>query len=194
VAVEITEMPEALQLGHIDAFSCWEPIPTITLATYPKCVVVHRSMSTGYLYFNRGFADSHHEAVRHVVAAEVRAIRWLQQHRNNVITACDWTCQSNEKLSTSFPECPLDWRPLLAKSDILSTKSPPFIPNSNLIDGGPLHREFDFLQALGKIPHNSQWKAVRMAFDHQILSEVLADAEKYDLGDPVFAVEEDRNE
>lgn len=194
VAMEITDMPEALQLGHIDAFSGWEPIPTITLATYPKCVVVHRSMSTGYLYFNTGFADRNREAVRHIVASEVRALQWLQQRKDNVITACDWTCQSNEKLSTSFPECPTDWRPLLAESDILSTKSPPFIPNSDLLDSGPLHREFEFLKALGKVPHSSRWEAVRKAFDHQILSEVMADAEKYDLDAPAFAVEEHRHE
>lgn len=190
VAMEVTEMPEALNLGHIEAFSSWEPIPIVTLATVPNSAVIHRGMSTGYLYFSRSFCSENYEAVCHIVAAEVRSIRWLRLRSENVLRACEWACQSGKVLSESTPEYPMIWEPSLARSDLLSKESSPFIPKSDLLSDGPLRREFEFLKEFGKIPDHSRWEAVRRSFDRRILIEVLSNPKKYSLSDPSLAMRE----
>lgn len=69
VAMDVAMMPEALNRNEIDAFAAWEPTPTIALITCERAVVIHRSLSSGYLYFSRSFAQRHPEAMRLIVAA-----------------------------------------------------------------------------------------------------------------------------
>lgn len=188
VAMETTDMPAALQDGRIDAFSSWEPTPAIALAENPEAVVIHRSLSSGYLYFSSSFANDHPEAVRHIVAAQVRAIRWLQLRPEDFSLACSWSCQSAKTLADSFPECPKDKRMALANNDILGTRLPPFIPVYNLSENGPLHREFVFLKSVRKIPQSALWEVVAESFDRDILSEVLANPVEYNLDDVTLAL------
>ncbi len=77
VPMEVTEMPKALHEGKIDAFAAWEPTPFITVKQYPETVIIHKSLSSGYMYFKREFFDKHPEIVRLFLAAEIRAINWM---------------------------------------------------------------------------------------------------------------------
>jgi len=181
VAMETIDMPAALQDGRIDAFSSWEPTPAIALDENPEAVVIHRSLSSGYLYFSRSFANKHPEAVRHIVAAQVRAIRWLQLQPGNLSLACEWARQSARAVADSLPECLKDIKTALASADILKTRLPLFIPLNNLSRNGPLHREFIFLKTARKIPRTAIWEVVAANFDRDILSEVLSDPRKHRL-------------
>ena len=69
----------------------------------------------------------------------------------------------------------------LARNDLLGISSIPIIPEKHLADGGPLHREFEFLKGLGKIADTAEWNRVRSCFDHSIVEEVLSAGRRYRL-------------
>lgn len=55
VYMDITNLPSALHNKEIDAYTAWEPTPAVSLKTYPDQVIIHRFLSTGYLYFSNSF-------------------------------------------------------------------------------------------------------------------------------------------
>ncbi len=181
ISMEVTEMPEALQDGRIDAYSAWEPILGRALEKDPESVVIHRGYSSGYLYFSKGFSDRHPEAVRRIVAAEMRAIRWIRSNRSNLLTAIKWSSLAGEKLSGRAVELSDAKFAAMAEKDILGLSSAPLIPESDLRQGGTLQREFEFLKNLGKIPSSIHWERVKMSFDLHILRDLISGSEEYRL-------------
>ncbi len=183
IPMEVTEMPEALQTGKIEAFSAWEPTSTITLTKYPESVVIHRYLSSGYIYFVKTFSDRHPEVVRHIIAAEIRALRWMQSNRQNLLQASEWAIQAGEDLTNRKLELSVEQYASLAESDILGLTSAPIIPQNDLRQNGPLHMEFEFLKNLGKIPDTTNWDKVYNSFDLQTMIDVLAHSRKYKLNE-----------
>lgn len=181
ISLDVTQMMDALAGGTIYAFSIWEPTPTIALAKYDDFVVIHRALSTSYLYFARSFAEKNPEAARQIVASQLRAMAWMRQQKQNLHKACQWELQAVSDLSSRKPMLSVEQCAALTKRDILDLSSAPMIPAHYLEHDGPLHREFEFLKALGKIPSSSSWESVRSSFDCQIISEVLANPSRYKL-------------
>src|SRR5262245_3454406 len=64
VPMDVTEMAEALAVGRIDAFSAWEPAPTLALLDHPSFEVLVRTEARGYVYFTRDFFERQPAAVR----------------------------------------------------------------------------------------------------------------------------------
>ncbi|MGR3304089.1 MAG: NrtA/SsuA/CpmA family ABC transporter substrate-binding protein [Candidatus Scalindua sp.] len=183
IPMEVTKMPEALQAGKIEAFSAWEPTSTITLIKYPNNVVIHRYLSSGYIYFVKTFSDRWPEVVRQIIAAEIRALRWMQSNRQNLLQASEWALQAGEDLTNHKLELSVEQYASLAESDILGLTSAPIIPQNDLRQNGPLHMEFEFLKNMGKIPASTNWDKVHDSFDLQVIIEVLANAKKYKLNE-----------
>jgi len=90
VSLDVNEMPTALEDGRIDAFSAWEPMPTIAITRHTGKAVIHRSITSGFMYFSYAFAERYPETVRQIVASELRAIDWLKQTAENGLEAADW--------------------------------------------------------------------------------------------------------
>lgn len=183
IPMEVTNMPEALQAGKIDAFSAWEPTSTITLMKYPENVIIHRYLSSGYMYFVKSFSDRRPEVVRQIIAAEIRALRWLQSDRQNLLQASEWAIQAGEDLTNHKLELSVEQNASLGKSDILGLTSVPIIPQNDLRQNGPLQMEFEFLKTLGKIPASTNWDKVYNSFDLQTIINVLANSNKYKLNE-----------
>ncbi|MFQ5686425.1 MAG: NrtA/SsuA/CpmA family ABC transporter substrate-binding protein [Candidatus Scalindua sp.] len=183
IPMEINEMPEALQTGKIEAFSAWEPISTIALMKYPENVVIHRYLSSGYIYFMKTFSDRHPKVVRHIIAAEIRALRWMQSNRQYLLQASEWAIQAGEDLTNHKLELSVEQNASLAESDILGLTSAPIIPQNDLRQDGVLHKEFEFLKTLGKVPASTNWDKVYNSFDLQTIINVLANSNKYKLNE-----------
>ncbi len=181
--MDVTELPESLHKGEIDAFASWEPTPTLTLKKYKEAVVIYRYPSPGFIYFSRDFSKKHPEALRHILAAEVRAIRWMQSDKENLLRASELAMSASEKLIGKKSLLSIEERAELTRSDILMLAESPVIPERLLKYGGQIHREFEFLKNIGKIPASAEWEQVHASFDRQILKEVLANQEKYDLNE-----------
>ena len=94
VALDVPEMPGALDRGDIDAFSTVEPNTSLALAEYDDFVVIHRSLNTAYLYFAGSFAERNPEAARLIVASQIRSMGWMREAKDNILEASRWTIQS----------------------------------------------------------------------------------------------------
>lgn len=194
VPMETTEMGEALHAKRIDAFSTWEPNVTMTLVKYQKSVVIYRKISSGYMYFLKPFSDKHPEAVRQIIAAEIRAIRWALSNKKNLLQASKWSLEAGENLSGQSVKLFVEQNALLAMNDILRNQSAPFVPQKYLKQNGQLYREFQFLKKIGKIPASSNWKETLKSFDRQILKEALSSPKKYKLNQFNYGADEGGNE
>jgi NitT/TauT family transport system substrate-binding protein len=189
IPMDVTMMPEALATGEIDAFSSWEPTSTIALTKYPENVVIHRYLSSGYIYFVKSFSDKRPEVVRQIVAAEIRALRWMQSNKQNLLQASKWALQAGENLTNHKLELSVEQNASLGESDILGLTSAPIIPQNDLRQNGPLHMEFEFLKTLAKIPASTNWEKVHSSFDLQIMIDALANSKEYKLNDFNYDIE-----
>ncbi len=181
VPMDATDMPRALREGRINAFSAWEPTPTLALAADENAVVIHRSLSSGYLYFTRAFSEKHPEALREIVAAEIRALAWLHIDKANLLKAAAWDIAADEALAGDPTLLTAQRNAELAKVDILSFGAIPYIPETSLAPQGRLHREYEFLRALNKLPRSARWDKVRSSFDRAIIEEIASEGRRYRL-------------
>jgi hypothetical protein len=108
-------------------------------------------------------------------------MKWLRNHKGNLLQASRWALTAGQDLSGQVPVLSPEQYVALAKSDLLGISSIPIIPRKHLADGGPLHREFEFLKGLGKIADTAEWDRVRSCFDRGIVEEVLSAGERYRL-------------
>ena len=179
IPMDICEMPEALHAGEIDAFSAWEPTPTITLNKYKDTVIIYSKLNSGYLYFAKDFAIEHHDAMYYIVAAAMRAVRWMQASDENLIRASFWSRKAGEELMGRNLEISNEEIARLAKEDVIGMKQPYRIPKGDLELMGSLYYEFKFLKTLDKIPAIADWDNVQNSFDKRIVEEILANPKKY---------------
>ncbi len=188
------QVADALARGEIDAFSAWEPTPTIALARSDGLVSIHRTISTSYLYLARRLVEKHPEAVRLIVASQLRGMTWMQQRRQNLLDACRWTLQAGSDLSGEEPILSEEHYAQLTQRDILNIRAAPMLSKSDLINGGSLHREFEFIKTLNKIPHTSSWNDAYNSFDTAIIREVTANTERYRLSKYDYSINGGNND
>ncbi|MBM4054031.1 MAG: hypothetical protein FJ264_05045 [Planctomycetes bacterium] len=179
IPMDTTEMPDALHSGRILAFSAWEPTPTITLNKYPESVIIHRTLSSGFLYFLRSITERNPEIIHHILAAKIRAINWIQSSREHLLLTSKWALDAARELSDSDISISIEENAELAKKDILRFSSAPIIPENELTRNGSLFREFEFLQNINIIPPTIEWKRVYESFDRRIIIDVLTNPEKF---------------
>lgn len=181
IPLDVNEMPEALDKNIIDIFSACEPIPTIATNKYKDQLKIHRSLHRGYLYFTNLFSKKYPDVVRHIVAAEIRAIQWMQQNRSNLLTAGEWSLNAGEILSGNSLDLSVEQIANLAQKDIIGLSSNPMIPDNYLKNDGPLIKQLEFLINAGKIPDSISWEKVVDNFDRTVVNEVIINPEKYSL-------------
>ena len=186
VAMDVGMMPEALKQGEIDAFAAWEPAPAIALITCEDARVIHRSLSSGYLYFSRSFAQQRPDAMRLIIAAQIRALKWLK-NRDRLLMACRWAITGEQSLTGRTS--PLSERAYmtLAKKDLLGLTLFPAITAEELGPSKSLRDEFRFLKRMGSIPANSQWDDIAKCFDTGIVEELAQNRRKHRLDDFQYA-------
>jgi NitT/TauT family transport system substrate-binding protein len=200
VPMEINDMPAALASGRIDAFAAWEPTVEETLDTRPRARTIHRTLSSGYLYFAGDFYSAHPDAVRAILAAEIRAVHWLQRDEGNLMRAVGWAAVTEKSFSgrasdaggrtpteggrtpTEGGRAPALTRKqtaALAAKDILGMDSEPRVPMREISAGGLLYNEFEFLKEIGEVPQSARWRPVAESFDSRVMDEILANPSKY---------------
>ncbi|HUS92750.1 MAG TPA: NrtA/SsuA/CpmA family ABC transporter substrate-binding protein [Phycisphaerae bacterium] len=181
VPMDATEMAEALAEKRIDACGIWEPLTTALLARCPGSAVIHRGRYLGFVCFTKSFADRHPEAVRLILAAQVRAVAWMLRDRENVHRSTRWTAEACQALTPAMP-FPYEAKHLTEMVIHASAISRiPVIPSSAMADEGQLARELEFLRALGHLPDGVEWPAIRAMFDSAILLQIFADSGRYRL-------------
>ncbi len=191
IPMDVTEIPRAFQEGNIDAFAAWEPTVSIALKARPTGAVIHKSRYLGFVVFGRHFAENHPEAVREILASEIRAIRWMQSNSQNVRQSSEWAIQAgNVFTKEKSAMSPDQFVRIIAESGDLNMV--PVIPEEDLQENGHLCREFEFLKALGRIPQTKEWRDVVGQFDRKIIKEVLEHGRKYRLNEFEYEIGERR--
>jgi len=182
IPMDMLEMPDALTSGRVDAFSAWEPTPFITLKKYKNTETIHRSLSSGYMYLLNNYSYKYADVVHEILAAEIRAVKWMQTSRQNLTQASKWFLQASYELTgLNYDLSMVDIAQLFMK-DFISMTAIPYLPENYLMENGALQREFEFLKKINKIPSSVNWEKVRNSFDSGFLiDEIIENSEKYRL-------------
>ena len=180
VPLGVSDMSAALHASDISAFAAWEPAPTIALSQSADHRIVFRGRSTDYLVLSREFESAHPQAARELIAALVRAIRWMQLSRANVEAAARWTMADGAKLTGHPTDASVAQAVHITHAELLNVPAVPIIPASArgmLGLGGKL----SLLQQLQKVPQTINSDQIERAFAFSGLHEVLSDPAKYRL-------------
>ncbi len=190
IQMDVTLMPDALHDGKIDAFSAWEPTPSIALDKYPGLIVMHRGKSYGFLYVKKELLERSPDAVRYLLASEIRALRWLRKGDRNLDMASKWANDTSLKLSPKGAHLPPDKISLLAKQDLpgIRIREHPRISPALLSDNGALKKEFELLKDLGLIAQEKTWEDVKGKFDLSVIETVILNPVKYRIFDEIKLV------
>lgn len=181
IRLNVNEMAEALSKGKIDAFAAWEPFPTMALMKDSGFAVIHKSISTSYLYMDRGFQEKHPKAARLVLASQIRAMRWMDKSSRNLLAAARWNLHARAGFSKIKQVLTERQIADLTVAGLLGITKTPSIPEAYILKDGMLYREFVFLRELGKVPSSVRWGKVRDSFDTGYINEILMDPARYRL-------------
>lgn len=181
IPLENNEVGKALAQGRVDAFAAWEPIISNTLRMHPEFKVVQRFLNNSYLYFSRDFLNANPEVAELLMAAYVRALRWMRQNDANLMQAVDWNLTSGERLLGKPTGISPQDVARTTVDDLLKIVQSPAVPRQDLAENGSIHRIFTFLQKQGKIPADIPWEKITASFDRTLIDKILADPKKYQL-------------
>ena len=180
VSMEPAQMPDALESGAIDAFSAWEPTPSISIARNAKNRAIYRGMSTDWVVLSKEFADQQPQAALLMVASFARAINWMRAATVNLEQAGVWVLGDGESFTAQPRSVSLAKAVEIARKDLLEVPGAPATPAK--VDGvAPLTREFEFLQQLQRLPPATSVEQVTQAFAYTGLKQVQADPRKHKL-------------
>jgi ABC-type nitrate/sulfonate/bicarbonate transport system substrate-binding protein len=173
VAMGVSDMPAALARGDIDAFTAWEPAPTIALAQNARNHVIFRGLSSDYFVIGQDFAKREPQLARHLVAGFKRTIVWMRLSKANVDQAARWAMADTEAFSGKPSALTAVQIANITRREILEVPSAPVVLMN---PGAPvLKAEFEFLSRLSKLPPAAQWLNLKNALDYDGLAMVLAD-------------------
>ncbi len=187
VKLDIVHMADALHERKIDAFSVWEPTASMALKKYPEFIVTRSGKSYGFIYVRDELLNLNPEAVHHILASEIRALRWLRESDENLKLASEWVVESASVLAAralkELPTITVQMISDLTKKDLpgILTKEYPRITADLLTEQGGLKKEFKLLQTLGLISEKRTWKEIKKCFDLKIIEEVISNPGKYRL-------------
>lgn len=179
VPMAVSEMPQALEDGKVDAFAAWEPFTTIALNRNPRNHIVFRGASSDYFVISRQFARQQPQAALQLTAGFVRALEWMRDSQSNLEQAARWAMADSEAFTGSAPALTTAQVRAITRRELLDVPSAPALPD----DGGPprLKAEFEFLRKLGKLPPTAGWSQVDAALGYDGLATVLGDERRFKL-------------
>jgi NitT/TauT family transport system substrate-binding protein len=180
VPMEPFQMPDALENATVDAYSAWEPTPSISLARDAKNRAIYRGMSTDWVVMPRQWASSQPKAATALMASYVRSINWMRKTKSNLEQAAHWVIADGNAFSVEAAKPTIEKAMEIARKDLLDVPGAPSIPA--LLDGvAPLVREFIFLKELGVISGNVSEDVLRTAFGYGGLKVVQSDPKGFRL-------------
>ncbi|MBJ6751102.1 ABC transporter substrate-binding protein [Geomonas anaerohicana] len=177
VPMEVSEMPQALAKGKIDAFSAWEPTPTLAFAAHPEFHLVHKGLSYGFLCLRRDFVRARPAEARELAAAVGRACAWMRIPKD-LEQAAGWTAASAARLQGAPYQLNRRAMTNIIRNDLLNVPGAPRIPAALMSEEGLLYKKFTFLKRIGKIPESTPWAKVRDSFDIEMMRQVMAEGDK----------------
>jgi sulfonate transport system substrate-binding protein len=189
VPMDVIDMAGALAERRIDAFSAWEPTPTLARLDHPSFEVLEQEEARGYLCFTGPFARKRPRMVRSLVASEIRALRWLRRNDRNLYIASRWA--RDRAAGFAGGELPLTAYDFLrlARRDLLRVPTAPRLLPSLLSPPptawipGEIPQQFRLSRDAGLIAAGANWERVHRSFDVGLVPEILSTAPAHALDD-----------
>lgn len=179
VPLEINEIGDALAAGKVDAVVSWEPTTSCILKSQSGTTVMQRFLNNDYIYISAELEKNSPEVADLVVAAYVRALRWLREDSSNLLRAIAWALVDAERMTGKPTGLAADVIARISNNDLLKIAYSPMVPASDLEENGSLRRLFTFLQKQGRIAAAVPWSRVSENFDQSLTAKVLADPARY---------------
>lgn len=179
IEMNINEMPAALEAGKIDAFSAWEPAPTIALSKNPAHFVAYRGVSNTYLLFSRKLVEQHPEVARQFLAAFARALYWMKKNPGNLRQAAQWALRTSQEFSKKPMELTIEQAMDITKREAIGVPGAPMLPRNEALPGGRMAMQLTFLKHYGNLPATVSWEKLRNSFAPKLLEDVLQQPAKY---------------
>jgi len=183
VPLEVDKLTDALSKGNIDAFSAFEPVPSMALAENRDFTVIMRYLNSSYLYFSSSFAEQNRDAAAAILASHVRALRWMKKDMDNLLKACQWNRDAARKFSEKETKLTVTQIADIVKSDILDIATSPVIPDKDLSEEGYVRRGFELLKKQNRMSREAVLRKVLASFDNTLISDILAHPKKFRLND-----------
>lgn len=180
VPMEVSVMSTAVMNGQIDAFAAFEPTSVLALAANPELKVYAKFLNTSYLYANRSFVEQNPYAAEHILAAYVRAVRWLRASDRNLSRAIEWSIRDAD----AFLGRPSGMKANILKEIMLSDLlrfGDPVLPSQVGADQGHLGKIFQFLQARGRIDRGVLWAKVKASINNDLMKKILSSPKQFKL-------------
>jgi len=180
VALPVSQMPDALQKGTIDAFAAWEPTPSLAIANAPdRLAAIGRQNTSAYLVANRTMLERHPEVGHQVAAALVRAMGWLKE-ANHLQQAVALNLATIGELNNGSPQNRPEQLQRIVAADLAAIRySPRLAPLTPPRDTASLAAEFGFLKTLGKIPPLVDWEEIQRSLNRTIVDQVIRNPGHY---------------
>lgn len=181
VPMDLTQMPDALAQGKIDAFAAWEPIPTAALKKYTgQFHVVHRQVSLSYFLLSRQMVSDKPAVADALLASLIRSVRWMKKG-NNLAIASRWALDGMQEFTGERATLSVADIAAITRSDLLNVPAAPLISASEKDAASALGREFDFLKAIGKLPPQASRDLFLSAIRPDLLPRLLTRHAHYQL-------------
>lgn len=178
VPMEVTEMASAIISGEIDAFSAFEPTPSLAVSAHAELKIIAKFLNASYVYARRDVLEKHSYAVEQIVAAHVRAVRWLQASDRNLSRAVSWNISDAD----TFLQRTLGMNPSIIKeitiNDLLRFGDPA-LAEQIASDQGHLRRMFLFMQSRGSIAQNIPWEKVKTSINRGLMKKILSSPKQF---------------
>ncbi|NTV48067.1 MAG: ABC transporter substrate-binding protein [Geobacteraceae bacterium] len=173
VPLDVSEMPDALLKGSVDAFAAWEPTPSQFLALHSdRYSTTGRQSSTAFMVVSKAYVGKNPESVQLLATSLARAMSWFEKDANNLRQAVSWNQTTIQKL-TGKPSI-LSTEDLIRQitSDLQTISYSAKLSIFKDQEKNLLADELEFLKNIGKLPKSVQWINIRTSFDNRIMEKI----------------------
>jgi len=178
VPMKIEELTGALVNGDIEAFAGWEPIPAAAIAENKNLKRISEFLNTDFIYWTGDFAKSHPEAARHILAAYIRALKWLGTNETHLTLGGKWSIAGTESFLGKNSKLSLvQFKQQIRKNIKLIGSAA--IPANEFTENNYFNRAFNLLQKKNLMPKESKWERIKQNLRLNLVQEILEDPQKY---------------
>jgi len=178
IPMDIDLLTSALVNDKIDAFAGWEPIPASAIANNKNLKRIAQFLNTDFIYWRGTFAKEKPKAARHMLAAYIRALNWLNNSETHLTQGAQWSLAGTEAFLGQHSKLSLvQFKQQIRKN--LNLIGSAAIPSAEFADNSYFNRAFNLLQQKGLLPQEGKWALVQQALHPNLIQEILAEPETY---------------
>ncbi|MBF0556081.1 MAG: hypothetical protein HQK96_16270, partial [Nitrospirae bacterium] len=132
----------------------------------------------------------HPQATCEVLAAEIRAIKWINSNSTNLFLAATWTIVNLRSIVGDNPDITTELIVDITDKNMMWQSQLPVISEKSLKREGQIALMLEFLKKQGKIDSTVTTEKIIGSFDRKLIYDVLDMPDKYSLNEFQYDVKE----